>query len=61
MVILPPGFPENKREIAWGDRDGFAERTVKVEVSAEVESVIEVGDTGAHGIILSFFLYFFHS
>ena len=47
-MILPPGFPKNKREIARGDRDGFVERTVKVEVAAEVEIVVGVGDTGAH-------------
>lgn len=52
MVILSPGFPENKRKIARGDRDGFAKRAVKVEVAAEVEIVVGIGDTGAHGELL---------
>jgi len=61
VVILPPGFPENKRKIARGDRDGFAKRTVKVKVAAEIEVVVSVGDTGAHDIILSsiFFVLLF--
>lgn len=47
-MILLPGFPENKRETARGDRYSFAEGAVEVEVSTEVEIIVGVGDAGAH-------------